>query len=174
MNWDAIGAVAEFAAATGVIVSIVYLASQIRQNTLSNRIAAKHFTTSQIVAVIDFNLEHPELFSVQQRGRSAPDTLDDLERYQFHHINGRYVYFYSAMWLQHELGALTDPEWWECQFLIRNSFLAHPGHRAWWRSFRDSVNPDFRAFIDDELLRAGYGHETQRFDPGTGGVTPAT
>ncbi len=33
MNWDAVGAVAELAGAGGVILSLVYLAVQIRQNT---------------------------------------------------------------------------------------------------------------------------------------------
>ena len=33
MNWDAVGAIAELAGAMGVILSLVYLAVQIRQNT---------------------------------------------------------------------------------------------------------------------------------------------
>jgi hypothetical protein len=41
MDWNAIGALGELAGAIGVILSLIYLASQIRQNTLSNRIAAK-------------------------------------------------------------------------------------------------------------------------------------
>lgn len=32
MNWDAIGAIAELLGAIGVIVSLVYLATQIRQS----------------------------------------------------------------------------------------------------------------------------------------------
>ncbi len=32
MNWDAIGAIAELLGAVGVIASLVYLATQIRQN----------------------------------------------------------------------------------------------------------------------------------------------
>ena len=33
MNWDAIGAGAELIGATGVIITLIYLAMQIRQNT---------------------------------------------------------------------------------------------------------------------------------------------
>ncbi len=39
MNWDAIGAIAELLGAIGVIASLVYLATQIRQNTRSVRSA---------------------------------------------------------------------------------------------------------------------------------------
>ena len=40
MNWDAIGAIAERLGAIGVVVSLLYLATQIRQNTKSVRAAA--------------------------------------------------------------------------------------------------------------------------------------
>ena len=33
MNWDAIGAIAEVVAAIGVILTLIYVAIQIRQNT---------------------------------------------------------------------------------------------------------------------------------------------
>ena len=39
MNWDAIGAIAETLGAVGVIASLVYLATQIRQNTRTVRSA---------------------------------------------------------------------------------------------------------------------------------------
>ncbi len=39
INWTAIGSVAEIVAAVGVIVSLIYLALQVRQNTQSIRAA---------------------------------------------------------------------------------------------------------------------------------------
>jgi len=37
MNWDAIAAIAEVVGAISVVVTLAYLATQIRQNTQSNR-----------------------------------------------------------------------------------------------------------------------------------------
>ena len=37
MNWEAIGVVAEVVGAAGVIITLVYLAIQIRQNTASTK-----------------------------------------------------------------------------------------------------------------------------------------
>ena len=42
MDWQAIQAVAELVAAVGVILSLVYLSRQVRQNTHSIRTAANH------------------------------------------------------------------------------------------------------------------------------------
>jgi hypothetical protein len=38
MNWDAIGAIGEVVGALGVVVTLAYLAIQIRQNTDSARV----------------------------------------------------------------------------------------------------------------------------------------
>ena len=41
MNWDAIGAIGEVAGALVVIISVIYLASQVRQNTAALRAEAQ-------------------------------------------------------------------------------------------------------------------------------------
>ena len=49
MNWDAIGAMAELAGALGVIASLIYVATQIRQSTRASSVEAKLATiNSQI------------------------------------------------------------------------------------------------------------------------------
>ncbi len=50
MNWDAIGAVSEVAAAIGVVVSLVYLAVQIRENTRSSRSATRQSIVESVIA----------------------------------------------------------------------------------------------------------------------------
>ena len=40
MNWDAIGAVGEILGAAAVVVTLIYLAAQLRQNTNSMQAAA--------------------------------------------------------------------------------------------------------------------------------------
>ena len=42
MNWDAIGALGELAGATAVVLSLVYVAVQIRDNTRSQQAATYH------------------------------------------------------------------------------------------------------------------------------------
>jgi hypothetical protein len=41
MNWEAVAAIGELLGATGVIVSLLYLAVQVRQNTRQTRLAAQ-------------------------------------------------------------------------------------------------------------------------------------
>ena len=59
MNWDAIGSLAEMLGAAGVIVSLVYLSSQIRTNTKTVKAAA---TKDTLTGWAEFNYDlskHP-------------------------------------------------------------------------------------------------------------------
>ncbi len=54
MNWDAIGAIAELAGAIGVVVSLAYLATQIRHNTRAGHYA--HQEVCRIVSTCSRNV----------------------------------------------------------------------------------------------------------------------
>ena len=47
MNWDAIGAISEILAAIVVVITLIYLAKQIRQNSQAVEISAPRDTTEQ-------------------------------------------------------------------------------------------------------------------------------
>ena len=40
MNWDAVGAIGELLGAAVVVITVIYLASQVRQNTTASRAEA--------------------------------------------------------------------------------------------------------------------------------------
>ena len=58
MNWDAIGASAELAGALGVILTLIYLSSQLRQNTKALRSTADHHLNDRIDSFWDFAAQH--------------------------------------------------------------------------------------------------------------------
>ncbi|MFT4799432.1 MAG: hypothetical protein ACJAYE_003628 [Candidatus Azotimanducaceae bacterium] len=66
MNWDAVGAVAELVGAAGVIVTLIYLATQVRQNTKSISTSSFQATTdalNQVNALIADNSDLAEIFT---------------------------------------------------------------------------------------------------------------
>lgn len=77
MNWDAIGAIAELLAAIGVIVSLVYLASQIRhsreqmgQNTRAIESQATWAHWNAVYNIYHARAANAELFDLHQTFRS--------------------------------------------------------------------------------------------------------
>ena len=82
MNWDAMGAVGEVVGALAVVISIVYLAIQIRQNTQTTKLSveidiSKSFSTS-LTELSSTNL--PYIFF---RGLDDLEQLTDEEAAQF-------------------------------------------------------------------------------------------
>jgi hypothetical protein len=168
MDWNAIGAMGELAGALGVILSLIYLASQIRQNTLSNRIAAKQNTTNQFVRFTEQFIRDRDLMEIWDRTRaSAPDISPEELRID-HYLNRQLSWYYSAQWYQYVSGAIDEDDWWESLFLIRNSWINHPGFQSWWARYRAGANPGFRAFIDGEITKQEQGsgsNSTARSQP---------
>jgi hypothetical protein len=85
MNWEAIGAIGEILSAIAVLVTLIYLVAQTRQNTASVVTATYE---SMMAGITDINLVvvgNPEVASILDRGGRAPHSLDDNEalRYTF-------------------------------------------------------------------------------------------
>ena len=80
MNWEAFGAIAEAIGAVGIIVTLVYLALQIRQNTVAQETSSVWLMTqifneshslimenSELAVLIDKTINNDELTSAEER-----------------------------------------------------------------------------------------------------------
>ena len=84
MNWDAIGAIGEWAGAVAVVVTLFYLAMQVRQsNVVALAEAERDFWTTWhgVVNRVGVDLEAASLF---QRGLHAFQSLSQPEKLMFH------------------------------------------------------------------------------------------
>ena len=67
MDWEAIGAVGEILGAIAVLVTLFYLASQIRQNTLTSRAAMHHQVATEFNRLHEMILSHSHVPDVMAR-----------------------------------------------------------------------------------------------------------
>ena len=83
MNWDALAAIAELLGAIGVLTSLIYLAVQIRQNTVWLRQQAFQLSTNEVrqwASRFSGSRGNSELFL---KGQHDFGSLDPTERFQF-------------------------------------------------------------------------------------------
>jgi hypothetical protein len=73
LNWDAIGAVGEILGALAVVITLVYLAKQLRENTTSNRIS------SSWAMMQSFNSMHETMVSAPQFSEAAIRAFNEQE-----------------------------------------------------------------------------------------------
>ena len=111
LNWEAVGAIAELVGAGAVLVTLGYLAIQIRQHTRSVTMATFEAALNGFNETCRLYAEDPELASIALRGGADPASLDPVEavRYQFalrHYANN----VYKLMRL-HQNGVYPSSEW---------------------------------------------------------------
>ena len=135
MNWDAVGAVAELLAAIGVIVSLIYLAGQVRLNTrLQKRnnfgdIATELATTARCTAT------NPELASLVLRGLGDIDSLDSVERYRFDSFLYAFIANFERALLDSQGGFYPEDQLVPLRATIAG-YLGTDGGRSWWEQRR--------------------------------------
>ncbi|MFC1662359.1 hypothetical protein ACFL3S_13055 [Gemmatimonadota bacterium] len=80
MNWEAVGAIGEVIGAAGVILTLVYLAHQIRQNTRAIRAQTHQAITAANLGMAMSMAESEGLAEVLVRGLADFDSLDPADR----------------------------------------------------------------------------------------------
>ncbi|MBC7769901.1 MAG: hypothetical protein H7124_14050 [Phycisphaerales bacterium] len=150
MSWEAAGAIAETIAALGVVVSLVYLANQARNEARATTVANKLASTRLLTDFIDQLIESPELMDLWMRGRTGA-TLSEVERYRFANMCLKAFWFFSAMHVQLRMKMLSDEDWAEAHAVLR-FWLDGPGVRAWWSNgARSRFGSAFVGFINGEI-----------------------
>ncbi len=114
MNWEAIGAVGEVAAATGVIVTLLYLAKEIRQNSESLDRAnefAKASSVSEMGAIFDPVFasisSDPQFASIYRKALDG-EPLDPVESVQFSAWVNRFLSWTENTFVQQRLSLGFD------------------------------------------------------------------
>ena len=106
MNWDAISAVAESVGALGVIITLVYLAAQIRSNTKAVRSATYDSFVAQFRdwnAPLRADPELSALFAVQIEDI---DSLDEAGRQHATHVFFDFMKLAENLHYQYRMGML--------------------------------------------------------------------
>jgi hypothetical protein len=132
MNWDAVGAIAELLAALGVIVSFVYLARQIRQNTLVQRRTNVSDIATDLAASLRTISTDPEMSTLALRALSDLDSLDPAERYRFDCFFYPWVAAFERALIDARDGEYPD-EYLTPMRSALAGFLRTDGGRAWWK-----------------------------------------
>ena len=159
MNWELIGAVSEVVGALGIIVTLAYLAVQVRQNSVHLAESAKLAESSQLEAtsniVVDWRkmlLMNPDLLELQNRGMQSYLTLDPIDRMKFDQLI-RIIFLQSqTMYLQHLLFR-RDPDDYNGGTRKLEYALQKPGVREWLSESETDWRPEFRVWIESAIER---------------------
>jgi hypothetical protein len=146
MNWEAIGTIAEIVGAAAVVVSLLYVAMQIRQNTRQIRVAT-HDGTSRDLRQLIREISTAGLTEVFVLGLEDPDSLDDRQKLDFAFLIYDLFKAFENVYYHYLHGTLGEDAWQGWRRFIEQ-YATAPGARRYWHVRRDIFTTDFRDLID--------------------------
>ena len=141
MNWDAIGATAEFLGAIGVIVTLFYLASQLRRNSRALESATNQAVADATQERLLAPAQNPSLAAAFAKSRIG-EVLSPTEETQLAFFSRATFRGVQNIFFQHRKGLISDEVWRDYeQVLMGQSIASHT--KEWWRSERQTFDRDF-------------------------------
>ena len=137
MNWDAISAIAEVVGVIAVVVSLVYVGLQVRQNTQQLR---HDNLLGSIRGTLDTNwLYHrdPETYNIFRKGIKSFDALLPREKAVFHSIIVDLAFYYEVV-RNMVASKLIDPRALDVNQRFLIATLVTPGGLEWWKFAKQS------------------------------------
>ena len=155
MNWDAMGALGEVIGAIAVVVTLVYLAAQIRQNNRLLSSGSRQALVANDVTSLSANIHFPEVFAryVSREPLSPEDQLRLSFMFALDLRNREFEYF------QYVNGLLDEETWMSYRQVILINHSSKLGRKWWDQIGRSFVDPKFAEQVDD-LLRSAKADDT--------------
>lgn len=153
MNWEIVGVVAEVVGALGVLITLAYLAIQIRDNTRSLQAAS-------LEAVLDGPRDRyflpmasdPEMADIYARGLNSLESLDEKEVRRFFYM--MYEQLFQLQQVMHlrerELIPEVDFEAW---LTYTATLLRTPGGAAMWPHCEKVITPTVASLVNDCIAK---------------------
>lgn len=111
MDWQAVSAIGEMIGAIAVLVTLVYVAVQIRQNTAAVATATYESVLAGWNDVTMVVASNPELARIAFHGMYSPDTLSENDAIQFSFLMRSVCNQWLKLLRLKQSGALSDADW---------------------------------------------------------------
>ncbi len=146
MNWSAVSAVAEVLGAIGVVVTLLHISRQVRENTRSIRRSTTHDALRSIADFNQFIASDPHLVDLFWRGSADPADLSGVEWQRFVSLASTLIRKFELLYLDYSSGSLSD-DIWEAQVNNIQTWMTKPGVVRWFDELGSHVHPSFRRFV---------------------------
>jgi hypothetical protein len=146
MNWDAINAVSQLISSIAVVISVLYLAVQLRSSTRVARVAAMDVAAAALREVTKPFMENAELGRVWRTGLENLNALSADDQARFFHAAHQFLKALETIHYHYVYGLLDTQLWGGWLELLRH-YVATPGLK-YYLNLRGAVFSErFRKFV---------------------------
>ena len=154
VSWQDLGSIGELVSAVAVVISLIYLAFQIRQNTSqidqntkAVRASAIDSSIGRAMASRQAIIETEDVARIYHTGNSAPESLSEHEllRYRLllHNV-------FWAIWNIYSQSRFADlpAETWASQIPLIQRLLSSEGGTWFWDNYGHEFEQSFQAEVE--------------------------
>jgi hypothetical protein len=167
MNWEAISAVSQLVGSLAVVISVLYLAVQLRSSTRVARVAAQDAAAAALRDVTKPFMENAELGRVWRTGLENLEALSAEDQARFFHAAYQFMKALETIHYHYVYG-LLDAQLWEGWRELLRHYVATPGIHYYLTQRGPVFSQRFRQFIAElepvtERMTVGnlFGKEAQ-------------
>ena len=145
-----LGALGEFVGSVGVLVTLIYLVIQMRQNTMAVRLNTAHAVTGELQEMFGLLASEQELAEiVHDAGRKA--VLSGASRVRYYGFTHNLIRVYENAYLQKGGNSVSEAHWiGMTRMMIDYSDM--PAFTAYWADRKHWLSDEFQAYMDAEII----------------------
>jgi len=147
VNLEAVNTVAQLVAAFGVIASLFYLSTQIRQNTISQRAMVVDSLARAFVDLLGPQAVNADLANVFASVVADWDNATPEQRGRAITVIFPMFKIFEDAWFQYRHGTLAAEHWEGWDAFIR-MYYHQRGVQVWWRLRRAAFARGFREYLE--------------------------
>jgi hypothetical protein len=155
MNWEAIGAIGEISGAAAVVVSLIYLATQVRQNTKVARASTRQGITTSAMLGGQTMVESEHLVPLMVKQQNG-DELSDEEHLRLQAFAFMTTRNWENIHYQFLSGMLTKSEWAAFRQNLKALYQSE-NWQDYWEREQGIYTEAFRNEIESILLEISSG-----------------
>jgi len=144
VNWEAISAIGQIVGALAVVISLIYLARQIRRNAAAERQAGLNTLNRWLGEIV----VHPHLGELYYRGLHDFESLEGGELVRFSVLLVQLFQILQDVYFQQVDGHLDPRVGGKVETIMRD-INANPGVQAWWRTRSHWFTDEFAKLINE-------------------------
>lgn len=153
MTLEDLGNIGDFLGGIGVVITLLYLAIQIRQNTrqlkadsMSAQTIALENGVSDVARWIAEIVENRDLAELWGRGLTDVEQLDPTDRLRFDYLGIQLLQAWQTMYRRSVQA--NDPELWEVTLRYIKMYFRSPGFQALWADSRSLLVSEFVTAVE--------------------------
>lgn len=152
MNLNDLANLGQVIGALAVVVSLIYVALQIRQNTSAVRSATSQTVHEHFANWYHLLASDAELAEMAVKGLRDYGSLSEAEKVRFIALFMAFLSYSQNAFLKWREKLLAPPLWLGWELVIMNLVCA-PGGKELWKDRGYLFGEEFRRYVEDDLMK---------------------